>query len=102
MKEGQSSRNLGPRDESSCSGVGAESSWEEWDELALGLPDDVWDAFDLDDALEEPEPEYGDFWRLYQRYWGSGSFSRTRGVQRLSGLLAWLASLLTLHVQCYP
>ena len=40
--------------------------------------------------------------RLYQRYWGSGGFSRTRGVQRLSGLLARLASLLTLHVQCYP
>ena len=50
-------------DESSCSGGGNDGAWDEWDELALGLPDEhVWDAFELDDALEEPEPEYGDFW----------------------------------------
>ena len=24
--------------------------------------DDLWDVFELDDALTEPEPEYGDFW----------------------------------------
>jgi hypothetical protein len=29
----------------------------------LGLPDeDVWDAFEMDDPMREPEPEYGDFW----------------------------------------
>lgn len=33
---------------------------------------------------------------------GSGGCSKTRGVQRPGGLLARLASLLTLHVQCYP
>lgn len=48
-------------DESSFSGAGTEGPWDEWDELATGFPD-VWDAFDLDDVTEEPEPEYGDFW----------------------------------------
>ena len=52
--------------ESSCSGAGSDGPWDEWDEwdaLARGFPDEhVWDAFELDDALEEPEPEYGDFW----------------------------------------
>ncbi|MFH1268126.1 MAG: hypothetical protein ABIK89_20600 [Planctomycetota bacterium] len=62
MEERQSNRDLGPRDEPSCSGVGTEDSWGEWGELASGLFDDVWDAFELDDAVEEPEPEYGDFW----------------------------------------
>jgi hypothetical protein len=48
---------------SSCSGAGGDDPWDEWDEFCWGLPDeDVWDAFELDDALADPEPEYGDFW----------------------------------------
>jgi len=36
---------------------------DEWDEYELGpRRDDIWDAFELDDELEEPLPEYGDFW----------------------------------------
>ena len=50
-------------DESSFSGTQTDGAWDEWDEFELGLPDDdVWDAFELDDALEDPQPEYGDFW----------------------------------------
>lgn len=53
----------GQPDESSFSGAEIDGAWDDWDEFALGLPDeDVWDAFELDDAIEEPEPEYGDFW----------------------------------------
>lgn len=63
MVNEQSNWDLGPPDESSFSGAGTDGSWDEWDDSALGLPDDdVWDAFELDDALEEPEPEHGDFW----------------------------------------
>jgi hypothetical protein len=25
-------------------------------------PNDPWDAFELEDDIVEPEPEYGDFW----------------------------------------
>ena len=35
----------------------------EWD--GLGSPrlwDDLWDAFERDDEMAEPQPEYGDFW----------------------------------------
>ena len=53
---------LSPSDEPSSSGAGTDAAWGDWDETATGLPDDVWDAFELDDPLEEPEPEYGDFW----------------------------------------
>jgi hypothetical protein len=50
-------------DESSFSGADLDGAWDDWDEFALGIPDqDVWDAFELDDGMEEPEPEYGDFW----------------------------------------
>ena len=37
--------------------------WDEWNDFELGPQrGDVWDAFELDDELEEPQPEYGDFW----------------------------------------
>ncbi|TSA40019.1 hypothetical protein D4R30_00290 [archaeon] len=26
------------------------------------VPDEAWDAFELDEDTIEPEPEYGDFW----------------------------------------
>ena len=59
----QSHWDFGGRGESSCSGAGSDGPWDEWDEFGRGLPDEqVWDAFELDDAWEEPEPEYGDFW----------------------------------------
>ncbi|MHC4399970.1 MAG: hypothetical protein ACYTG0_09845 [Planctomycetota bacterium] len=36
---------------------------DDWDDPEPGsLGDDVWDAFDLDDAWENPDPEPGDFW----------------------------------------
>jgi hypothetical protein len=36
---------------------------DDWDELAPELPEgSLWDAFQLDDLLDEPEPEQGDFW----------------------------------------
>jgi hypothetical protein len=58
-----SSWGLGRTDESSFSGADIEAAWDDWDEFALGLPDeDVWDAFEMDDPMREPEPEYGDFW----------------------------------------
>ena len=35
----------------------------ERDDIDLRIEaNDIWDAFDLDDPMEEPEPEYGDFW----------------------------------------
>lgn len=43
--------------------AGNDLPWDDGDGLEPGLlPDDVWDAFELDDGPEEPEPEYGDFW----------------------------------------
>jgi hypothetical protein len=37
--------------------------WDDWEALGSELSgDDLWDAFELDDELEEPEPEHGDFW----------------------------------------
>jgi len=36
---------------------------EDWDDLEPGpQQNDVWDAFELDDDLTDPQPEYGDFW----------------------------------------
>ena len=36
---------------------------DDWDEIEPGSrPIDIWDAFELDDDLDEPLPEYGDFW----------------------------------------
>jgi hypothetical protein len=38
---------------------------DDWDDLEPAprkTVDDFWDAFDLDDARAEPQPEYGDFW----------------------------------------
>lgn len=37
--------------------------WGDWEEPepAVGQ-DEFWDAFELDDEREEPEPEAGDFW----------------------------------------
>ena len=36
---------------------------DDWDEIEPGSrPVDIWDAFELDDDLDEPLPEYGDFW----------------------------------------
>lgn len=44
----------------------AEESFEDWDEWdgwgSSGLWDDLWDAFERDDEMAEPQPEYGDFW----------------------------------------
>ena len=38
-------------------------NWDDWDEFEPGpSPDDIWDAFESDDELPEPQPEYGDFW----------------------------------------
>lgn len=54
---------LSQSDERSSSGAAIDPLWDEWDELTLPVPDDdVWDAFELDDALEDPQPEHGDFW----------------------------------------
>lgn len=37
--------------------------WDDWDEFDAGpSPDDLWDAFELDDEITEPQPAYGDFW----------------------------------------
>lgn len=50
-------------DESFHSGAGQGGPWDGWDEFAPGLgEDEFWDAFEIDDVLEEPEPERGDFW----------------------------------------
>ena len=63
MVGGPSSWDLNEPDESSFSGAETGGPWDEWDEFELGLPEEkVWDAFELDDALEDPQPEYGDFW----------------------------------------
>ena len=36
---------------------------DEWDALGPSpLWEDLWDAFELDDEMAEPQPEYGDFW----------------------------------------
>ena len=36
---------------------------DDWDEPAANLlQGHVWDSFELDDSLEDPEPEHGDFW----------------------------------------
>ena len=59
---GESNGGLGA-DASSCSAAGSDGPWDEWDEPEARLPDEhVWDAFELDDTVEDPEPEYGDFW----------------------------------------
>jgi len=56
-------RDLSQPDERSSSGAAIDLLWDEWDELSLPLPDDdLRDAFELDDTLEDPQPEYGDFW----------------------------------------
>lgn len=34
-----------------CDALGAAGVWEE-----------LWDAFESDDEMAEPQPEYGDFW----------------------------------------
>ena len=39
------------------------NDWEECDEFGrFPTWDNLWDAFDLDDEMAEPQPEYGDFW----------------------------------------
>lgn len=39
------------------------NDWDQWDEFDPGpLEGYLWDAFELDDEMVEPEPEYGDFW----------------------------------------
>jgi len=36
---------------------------EQWDAAGPSpLWDELWDAFDSDDEMAEPQPEYGDFW----------------------------------------
>ena len=40
-------------------------AWETPDPGPSGL--NVWDAFDRDDEMTEPEPEYGDFWTEVDR-----------------------------------
>ena len=50
------------QDQSSFSSSGTDDRWDEWDDAPAPPDDEVWDAFELDDALEDPEPEYGDFW----------------------------------------
>lgn len=36
---------------------------DDWDPRGPSpLWDDLWDAFELDDEMPEPEPEHGDFW----------------------------------------
>ncbi len=36
---------------------------DDWAALELdSFEDDVRDAFEVDDSVEDPEPEYGDFW----------------------------------------
>ena len=35
----------------------------DWEDFGPALePDEIWDAFEPDDELDEPLPEYGDFW----------------------------------------
>ena len=59
----ESNRGFDGPDEPACSGGAGDDPWDEWDEFAVGFSDEhVWNAFELDDWLEEPEPEYGDFW----------------------------------------
>ncbi len=37
--------------------------WEEWEEFEPGpVEENLWDAFESDDEMVEPQPEYGDFW----------------------------------------
>ena len=51
------------RNEASFSGAAGDDAWDDWDEFELGVfQDEFWDAFELDDSLEDPQPEYGDFW----------------------------------------
>ena len=39
------------------------NDWDDWDEFEPGPMEDLlWDAFESDDEMVEPEPEYGDFW----------------------------------------
>jgi hypothetical protein len=59
----QPDRDYDRADPSSCSGTQMGGPWDEWDESGPGLSDEyVWDAFELDDTLDDPEPECGDFW----------------------------------------
>lgn len=59
----QCNRGLSQPDERSSSGAAIDLLWDECDELSLAVPDDdLRDAFELDDTLEDPQPEYGDFW----------------------------------------
>ena len=63
MVSEQSEWDFSRRGERSFSGAQSDERWDEWDEFELGLPEDEFrDAFELDDSLEDPEPEYGDFW----------------------------------------
>jgi len=67
MVNEQSDWDFGEPDEPSFSGAGNDVRCDAWDEgedeLELGLPEiDIRDAFEFDDMLGEPEPEYGDFW----------------------------------------
>lgn len=52
--------------EGSFSGQPEEGGWNALDEWDRFQPEvrlhDVWDAFELDDDVENPQPEYGDFW----------------------------------------
>jgi len=58
-----SSWGFGPEEERISSGAGSDLPWEDWDELELdSFERDVCDAFELDDAERDPQPEYGDFW----------------------------------------
>lgn len=44
-------------------GEEARGAWGDWGEFApASRQDEFWDAFELDDEREDPEPEYGDFW----------------------------------------
>jgi len=38
---------------------------DDWDDPAAmpgSLPDELWEAFELDEETADPQPEYGDFW----------------------------------------
>jgi hypothetical protein len=51
---------LGPLDPAAEGPLG---DLEEWDGVEPSpLWDVLWDAFELDDEMAEPQPEYGDFW----------------------------------------
>ncbi len=63
MTSGESSWGVEEPDPPVSAEAGREGLWDDWDGLEPGSwEDQVRDAFELDDGVEDPEPEFGDFW----------------------------------------